>query len=557
MNSESENQPEHAQPTIKPKRTISLVWLVPAITLIIGGWLIFKTMHDQGSEITITFKTAQGIEPGKTRIKYKDVEVGKVKNVRFSEDYHHVTLTAQMDKDSDVLLKRATHFWVVTPQLSLRGVSGLSTLVSGAFIELDPGEGAFHTAFTGLEKPPLIKADTAGTKVELISPTLGSIDAESPIYYQGLAAGEVLGYELANDNKSVFIHAFIRQPFDALLRSNTKFWNVSGIDVSMTAEGFKVHTQSMLSLLYGGIAFETPNADKKSSEKTDNLVFTLYQNHQKIIEQGFTRKMKFVAFFDSSVRGLAPGAPVEFKGIKVGQVVDLRLEFNMKDASFRIPVLLEIEPERVIPIGASKNSSPYQTFKKLVEQGLRAQLETGSLLTGKLFVALDMHPDTPIKLVGTVKDIPEMPTIPGGFAQLTASAKKILDKLEKVETDKIGSELLSILQGVNGIVKRPEVQDSVTDFRASLKSFRNILGKFDNHAEPIASNLDQLLASGHATLDKAQTTLELINGMAKPDSPLQFKIIRLSDDLSEAARAIRGFLDLLERNPNSIIFGKE
>jgi len=172
-------------------------------------------------------------------------------------------------------------------------------------------------------------------------------------------------------------------------------------------------------------------------------------------------------------------------------------------------------------------------------------------------VALDMHPGTPIKLVGTLKDIPEMPTIPGGFAQLTASAKKIMDKLEKVETDKIGKELLSILQGVNGLVNRPEVQQSVIDFRASLSSFRSILAKFDNHADPIASNLDQVLASGHATLDKAQQTLELINTMAKPDSPLQFKVIRLSDDLAEAARAIRGFLDLLERHPNSIIFGKE
>jgi len=547
----------HPSPTIQSKQSISLVWLVPIITLLIGGWLIFTSMHDKGPKITITFKTAEGLNPGKTRIKYKDVEVGKVISVRFSEDYHRVTITAQMAKDSGVLLKRATRFWVVKPRLSLRGISGLSTLVSGSYIELDPGKGAFQTDFKGLEKPPLIKADTAGTKVELMASRLGSVDAGSPIYYQGLAAGEVLGYDLASDNKSVFIHAFVHAPFDTLVRSNTKFWNVSGVDVTMNADGFNIHTESMLSLIYGGIAFETPHANKKSSEKIDGLVFTLYKNHQTIVEQGFTRKMKFVAFFDSSVRGLSAGAPVEFKGIKVGQVTDLRLEFNMKDASFRIPVLIEIEPERVIPIEGSKQTSPYETFKKLVEKGLRAQLETGSLLTGKLFVALDMHPESPIRLVGSVKEIPEMPTIPGGFAQLTASAKKIMDKLEKVETDKIGKELLSILQGVNGVVNRPAVQQSLTDFRASLSSFRSILAKVDSHAEPIAGNLDQLLASGHATIDKARETLGLINAMAKPDSPLQFKIIRLSDDLSEAARSIRGFLDLLERHPNSIIFGKE
>ncbi|MDQ6964732.1 MAG: MlaD family protein, partial [Mariprofundales bacterium] len=308
---------------------------------------------------------------------------------------------------------------------------------------------------------------------------------------------------------------------------------------------------------YGGIAFETPRADRESSEKIDGLIFTLYKDHQTIVEQGFTRKMKFVAFFDGSVRGLSAGAPVEFKGIKVGQVTDLRLQFNMRDASFRIPVMIENEPERVIPIGGSKKVSPYETFKKLVEKGMRAQLETGSLLTGKLFVALNMHPETPVRLVGAFKGIPEMPTIPGGFAQLTASAKKIMAKLERVESDKIGKELLSILQGVNGVVNRPAVQQSLTDLRASLSSFRSILAKLDDHAEPIATNLDAVLASGHATLDQAHKTLGLINSMAQPDSPLQFKVIRLSDDLSEAARAIRGFLDLLERHPNSIIFGKE
>ncbi|RMH52666.1 MAG: MCE family protein [Zetaproteobacteria bacterium] len=547
----------HPAPEVKPRRSLSLVWLVPLVTLIIGGWLIFKSVHDKGPVITITFKTAEGIEPGKTRIKFKDVEVGKVTAVRFSEDYRSVTLTAQMEKESGVLLKRSTRFWVVKPRLSLRGVSGLSTLVSGAYIALDPGEGRFQTHFQGLEKPPLVKGDTPGVRVELVAQKLGSLDAGSPIYYRGLRAGEVLGYELGNDNKSIFIHAFVHKPFDALVHSNSKFWNVSGIDVSMGADGFKVHSESMLSLLYGGIAFETPQAGKKSNEKIDGVLFTLYENHEKVVEHGFTRKMKFVAFFDSSVRGLAPGAPVEFKGIKVGQVTDLRLEFNMKDATFRIPVLLEIEPERVVPIGGTRNASPYQTFRKLVEKGLRAQLETGNLLTGKLFVALDMHPGTPVRLVGAIKEIPEMPTIPGGFAQLTASAKKILDKLEKVETDKIGAELLSILQGINGVVKRPEVQQTVTDLRASIASLRSILAKVDRHTEPIAGNLDELLASGHAVLAKARHTLDLINAMARPDAPLQYKLIRLSDDLSEAARALRGFLDLLERHPNSILFGKE
>ncbi|MDQ6951301.1 MAG: MlaD family protein [Mariprofundales bacterium] len=551
------SEDKQAMPTITPTRNFSLVWLVPIITLLIGGWLVFKTIHDRGDEITITFKTAEGIEPGKTRIKYKDVEVGKVESVQFSKGFHQITLTARMEKDSGILLKRGTRFWVVKPRLSLRGVSGLSTLVSGAYIELDPGLGASHHNFKGLEKPPLIKADAAGTRVDLVANQLGSIDAGSPIFYQGLIAGEVLGYELANDNKSIFIHAFVRKPFDALIHSNSKFWNVSGFDLSMTSDGFKAHTESVLSLLYGGIAFETPSANKKRLDSIDGLVFTLYNSHQKIAEQGFARKMKFVAFFDGSVRGLAPGASVEFKGIKVGQVTDLRLEFNMTDATFRIPVLIEIEPERVIPIGGSEKASPYQLFKKLVAKGMRAQLETGNMLTGRLFVALGMHPNTPVRLVGAIKNIPEMPTIPGGFDQLTTSAKKIMAKLARVDTGKIGAELLTMLSSINGVMQRPELKQSMLDLHASLQSFRSITSKLDDHAEPIAANLDQLLNTGKTTLKQAQQTLGLINKMAKPGAPLQFKLIRLSDDISGAARALRELLDLLERNPNSLIFGKE
>ncbi|MDQ6964613.1 MAG: MlaD family protein, partial [Mariprofundales bacterium] len=246
MSSSSYDSSNHPTPTVNSATSISIIWLVPVITLLVGGWLIFSSMHDKGPEITISFRTAEGIKPGKTLIKYKDVEVGKVVSVRFADDYHHITLTAQMAKDSGVLLRRSTRFWVVKPRLSLRGVSGLSTLVSGAYIELDPGTGTTQSEFTGLEKPPLIKADTEGSKVELMAAALGSVDTGSPIYYQGLVAGEVLGYDLANDNKSVFIHAFIHKPFNRLVRSNSRFWNVSGIDLTMSADGFNLHTESML-----------------------------------------------------------------------------------------------------------------------------------------------------------------------------------------------------------------------------------------------------------------------------------------------------------------------
>ncbi|MBC8463955.1 MAG: MCE family protein, partial [Deltaproteobacteria bacterium] len=215
-------------PRIKKKSGPSVVWLIPLITALIGSWLIFKTLSEKGPEITITFKTAEGIEAGKTKIKYKEIEIGVVDSVHFSHAFPHVIVKASMEKESASFLNRDTRFWVVKPRLSLRGATGLGTLLSGAYIEIEPGQGAPQKSFVGLAVPPVVKADVAGIKIVLLARKLGSIDAGSPIYYQGILAGEVNGWELGNDRKSIFIYAFIKAPFNELVQGNTRFWNVSG-----------------------------------------------------------------------------------------------------------------------------------------------------------------------------------------------------------------------------------------------------------------------------------------------------------------------------------------
>ncbi len=294
----------------------SIVWLVPLITAIVGGWLIFRTLADQAPVATISFKTAEGIEAGKTRIKYKSVDIGVVEEVAFAEDFESVVLTASFSKGMQDFLRRNTRFWVVKPQLGIQGVSGLSTLVSGSYIEIDPGPGSPQNHFVGLEQIPLITTDDAGTRITLISESLGSVGRGSPIYYQGILAGEALGYELASDAKSVYIYAFIRDPFDQLVRGNSRFWNVSGLDLSLGANGVEVRTASIQSLIFGSIAFETPNTLELTTAQIEDLIFTLHSSHAVIEERTFVRKLQFVMYFTGSVRGLNAGAPVEFKGIK-------------------------------------------------------------------------------------------------------------------------------------------------------------------------------------------------------------------------------------------------
>jgi paraquat-inducible protein B len=561
---DSEKTATPPAPRVRKKAGPSLVWLIPLVTVLVGGWLIFKTLSEKGPVITITFRTAEGIEAGKTKIKYKDIEIGVVESVHFGRDFSHVIINARMEKEAGTLLRRDTRFWVVKPRLGLRGATGLSTLLSGAYIEIEPGQGAPQRHFIGLDVPPVVRADVPGTKVVLQADKLGSIGNGSPIYYQGILAGEVLGWELGTDRKTILLYAFIEAPYDKLVRSNTRFWNVSGMDVTAGAEGFSVHMESIQSLIYGGIAFETPDTLEKVKENVEGLVFTLHDSYASIQEHVYIKKIIFILFFEGSVRGLQADAPVEFKGIKVGSVKDVRLEFNSRDTSFRIPVLIELEPQRIIETGGGEVTSPQETLQTLVDRGLRAQLQTGSLLTGQLFVDLDMHPDTPMRLVNAGGPYPELPTIPGSLEQMTTSLRAILAKLENIDMERLSTELLETLHGTNLLAKgaselinRPELRTTVDDLQESLQVLKSVLRKVDQRVEPLAGNLENALAAGRQALDKVRVTLDLVNEVLKPDSPLQFRWVELTDELAETARSIRTLVDLLERNPNSIIFGKD
>ncbi|MEC7785553.1 MAG: MlaD family protein, partial [Nitrospinota bacterium] len=296
---------ETLSPKVSKQSGPSIVWVIPLLTFLVGGWLIVKTLSEQGPRATISFKTAEGIEVDKTKIKYKNVDIGVVEKIEFNEDFSRIILTVDFIQDSEKFLRRSTRFWVVKPQISLRGTSGLGTLVSGAYIEIEPGPGAAQFHFIGLEKQPVVKSDEQGEKITLVTQNLGSIDTGSPIYYQGLLAGEVMGYELGNDLRSTYIHTFIKDPFDQLIRGNTNFWNVSGINVSMGADGLKIQTESIQSMMLGGIAFETPETLEQVTTDIDNLIFTLHENHESIQKHAYTKKIKFIMFFDSSIRGLS------------------------------------------------------------------------------------------------------------------------------------------------------------------------------------------------------------------------------------------------------------
>lgn len=556
---------EISSPKVSKRSGPSVVWIIPIITLLVGGWLIMKTLSEQGPQVSISFKTAEGIEIGKTKVKYKNVDIGRVEQIKFSDDFTNVILTIEFSKGSEKFLRRGTRFWVVKPQLGLQGASGLGTLISGAFIEIEPGPGAEQRHFVGLEKQPVITADEQGKEITLVTQDLGSVDMGSPIYYQGLLAGEVLGHELGNDRKSVYVHAFIKDPFDQLVRGNSNFWNVSGIDVSMSADGFKVQTESLRTMMFGGIAFDTPETLEQASTDIENLVFTLHDSFESIKERSYTRKLKFIMYFDGSVRGLNIGAPVEFKGIKVGSVLDVQLEFDSEETSFRIPVLIEIELQRIIERGDDAGST-YETLDKLVQRGLRARLQTGSLLTSQLYVELDMHPDTPVLVSGEETQFPELPTLAtANFGAITASAENLLAKLNAIDIKEVSNVLIetiksadrtldnadTLIGSANTLISVPGIPQAIEDMQISLSNFKSIMQKVD------ASNLQEAINAGHLALENLTVTLGKTNNILEPNSPAQYNLNKLTGELEETARSIRSLVETLERNPQALIFGKE
>lgn len=549
MGAENTNETEFQdlpQVVVQSKRQISIVWLIPVIAMLIGGWLAYKGLSEKGLTVTISFESADGLEAGKTKVKYKDVEIGQVETIRFNADLSQVLVTAELVKETGPYLKENTRFWVVRPRVTASGVSGLGTIFSGAYIGMDPGkEGESARRFQGLEIPPVVTTGMPGRDFLLKASTLGSLEVGSPVYYRQIQVGQVIGYELDEKGKSLTINIFVNDPHHKLVRKNTRFWNASGFDLKLDASGIKLNTESLVSIMMGGIAFDTPTSLQAGGPAKEDHVFRLYEARESIFERTYAEKVHYVLHFEGSIRGLTVGAPVEFRGIKIGQVVDIKAEFNQETLTPRITVLIETEPQRWEMLGEAKVDHKTE-IETLVAKGLRAQLKTGSLLTGQLFVDLDFHPDAPKAQVLYGEKFSELPTIPAPLQIITARVNNLLSKIETVPIQKIGKDLGDTLQNVKKISESKEVLESIQALNETLQSTRRLVQNLDSNVAPAISS----------TLDQAQKTLVSVEDTLGKDAPLQYELREALKELGEAARSLRVLLEYLERHPDALIFGK-
>ena len=531
------------------KRGISIVWLVPLLALAVGGWLVYKAITEKGPTITITFKSAAGLEAGKTKIKYKDVELGQVVSIDLDENLSEVILKAELVKKAENFISQNTRFWVVRARVSAGSVTGLGTLFSGAYIGLDPGApGQLATHFTGLEIPPVVTTDLPGSHFQLRSASLGSLNIGDLVYFRRIEVGRIVSYKLDEDGQAVTIKIFIHDPHHELVRKNTRFWNASGLDFSITADGIQVNTESFMSIMVGGIAFDTHPDQPPGEPAAENAVFELFKNHESTTEKIYTRKNRWLLYFDGGVRGLQEGAPVELQGIQIGQVLDVKLEFDVEKDAFRIPVLIETEPDRITSTGKMPEGAENQrTMDFLVAKGMRAQLKTGSLITGQLLVAVDMFPEAPPAKIDWDGIYPVLPTIPTAMEEITTSLTQLLNKLEKVPIEQIGNELRDTIAGAKRLMNSPDLQQSATILNETLNEAQRFVAALNKNVAP---ELDEAVSNLNAALIQAQKLARSLNSNVAPQAD------RTLRELQSAARSIKVWAEYLERHPEALIRGK-
>ncbi|RCK51199.1 paraquat-inducible protein B [Thalassospira profundimaris] len=555
MSDDNQNrgQSEPQKPEIRRGlQNLSLIWLVPLVAVVIGGWLLWREVASKGPEITVTFQSAEGLTAGKTAVRYRDVDVGLVKEINLSDDFSNVVLVLQMNATVEDYLTDKTRFWVVRPRVSSRGISGLETIVTGAYIEIVPSkEGKPAKEFVGSEEPQLIADGSDGTRFVLTANELGSISSGAPILLHGVSVGEVLDTSLDAAAQKVSIPIFIKAPYDKLVTNDSRFWDSSGVSVDLNAQGVSIHAQSIRSVIQGGINFMTPPGNETAAPAKSNTVFTLYQNRKQAesLVQGYTQK--FILYFEGSVRGLSADAPVEFRGIRVGTVDSVNLEYLSDKGIFRAPVEITVEPERIQTVGAKpKSAAEYKAvLDQLIEHGLRARLKTSSFLTGQLYVDMDMYPLAPARYLGDDtggNGLQELPTLPNQIDEITDSLQSLLAKVETVPIEQIGMRVLGTVEGMENLVTSPELKQSIKSIQQASDGINQLVSHLDASVLPATEQ----------ALDEARKTLTDLRDMTAPNSPVRYNLEESLKEISTAARSVRTLADYLEQNPNALILGK-
>jgi paraquat-inducible protein B len=508
-----------------------LVWVVPIAAAVIGISLLIRNWQNTGPRITISFLSGEGLQVGKTLVKYRDVAVGHVSAVVLSADHQTVMVSADLSKDAATLLKADTQFWIVRPRIGVGSVSGLGTLLSGVYIGMKTGAATLRERqFVGLENPPALSHGPRGTELELHAARAGSLAIGAPVYFRQFQVGRVIDENLLSDG-STRVTVFVEAPYDGFVKPVTRFWNASGIDVRLGADGLNVQTESLAAVLAGGVAFDDGPTEVLPAAAGIPGDFTLYKNETEAMAppDGDPRYIRMR--FAQALRGLEVGAPVEFVGVNIGSVVAVDLGYERQHNSFPVIVTAKLYPRRMgqayealTAQGKTESEETLAAFVgTLVDRGLRAQPRSGSLLTGKLYVALDFLPASPRAAFDASIRPLELPTVNGTFQELEAGVGRLVKKVNDLPLEQIA-----------------------VDLHTDLKDLHDTLSEL--HGRVLPDAVDTLSAL-HGTLDSADRSLNL-------ESPLQRGLTETLSETRSTLQAVRELADYLNRHPDALLRGR-
>ncbi|MGH1462339.1 MAG: intermembrane transport protein PqiB [Neptuniibacter sp.] len=535
---QTDKQPP-AKPVLSAKRSISSIWVLPIIALCIGGWMVYSDWSQRGKLVSISFITADGIEAGKTKIKVRNVEVGKVESVKLNYPDNNVLVYARIGTDAEDLLLKNTKFWVVRPRVEAGGVSGLGTLLSGAYIEMAPGDkGKQPDQYIGLEEPPVTSATEPGLRLELVSDSGNSLSVGDAVLFRGFSVGRIERVSFDTEAKNALYGVFIQAPYDQLVSTDSRFWNMSGINLNLSANGVNVQTGTLDTLLSGGITFDVLDGERQGNRAEDGDRFRLYPDFNSVKERPYAYFNEYLLLFDQSVRGLVVGAPVEFRGVRVGTVehISFRIGASSVISDPRIPVVIRLEPgrfgyqdEESILVGAHNQLSNW------VVRGLRASLKSGNLVTGSLYVDLDIYPDAIEESVTHMDGYSVIPTAAGGFVQLENKLISVLGKIEQLKVEPLIGKL-------DGMVESSET--AIVQLNRTLRQIETLTKNDKTVALP---------AELHNTLKEIRLAAQGVT----PDSRLYVEMNRSLQTLQQTLNRLQPILKTLDEKPNALIFNAD
>ncbi len=519
------------QAEVIPLKSISIIWLIPIVAAFIGLWMIYSHLNSQGSLITISFLTGEGIEVGSTKIRAKSVEIGRVESLELNDNLKSVLVTARIAEKNQHLLKADSFFWVVRPRIGKGGVSGVGTLLSGAYIELAPGtSNDMSDNFIGLENPPVTLAGTTGLHITLDSSGYHSLQRGDSILFRGIEVGKIESVYFNAKERTVYYDALIEKPYDKLITTNTKFWAINGFELDISADGVRLQTGTLESMITGGVSFDVPKDMPRGEIVTKREYFTIYPNRKAIHENRYKESLRYILLFKDSIRGLKPNAPVEYKGIKIGSVIRTDVNYkeitNILDQKTLIPVLIKIEPARLgFSFADDESVHPLvgQEIIKSLKKGLRGSLVTGNYLTGSKYIELQYNENVSSAL-NYFSGYLVIPTLEGQLDQILNQLSKVMDKVYKLPLKAV---LVSADQALNQVTETvKEFKHSATQLELILKQTadQNLVGSIQG----TLNNFNKLAASfseGSLTHTEIQN---LLRGMKSTLSELELLLIELN-----------------------------